>query len=65
MSVVSDVDAVLSNILNRYNSRQYLMRVLQEVQSVYGYLPREALEKLSSIMKIPLSDIINVATFYH
>jgi len=65
MSVVSDVDAVLSNILNRYNSRQYLMRILQEVQSVYGYLPREALEKLSSIMKIPLSDIINVATFYH
>jgi len=65
MPTVSNVDNVLSDILGRYSSRQYLMRILQEIQSVYGYLPREALEKLSNIMRIPLSDIINVATFYH
>ncbi len=62
---VRNVDEVVADILGRYRERQHLMRILQEVQSVYGYLPREALEKISQATKIPLSDIINVATFYH
>lgn len=59
------VDEVVSTILGKYNQRHHLMRILQEVQSNYGYLPREALEKISQSTGIPLSDIINVATFYH
>lgn len=59
------VDEVVSAILSRYNQRHHLMRILQEVQSSYGYLPREALEMVSRRTGIPLSDVINVATFYH
>lgn len=39
--------------------------MLQEIQGVYGYLPREALEELSRLTGIPLVDVITVATFYH
>ncbi|MEM4519272.1 MAG: NAD(P)H-dependent oxidoreductase subunit E [Sulfolobales archaeon] len=60
-----NVDEVLSTILSKYNQRHHLMRLLQEVQSNYGYLPREVLEKVAQRTGIPLSDIINVATFYH
>jgi len=59
------VDEVVAGILSRYSERQHLMRILQEVQFTYGYLPREVLEKISQHTKIPLSEIINVATFYH
>jgi len=45
--------------------RRYLMRMLQEVQSRFGYLPRWALEKLSELTGVPLAEVLNVATFYH
>lgn len=57
------VDEVVAGILSKYSERQHLMRILQEVHSNYGYLPREVLEKVSQHTKIPLSEIINVATF--
>jgi NADH-quinone oxidoreductase subunit E len=38
--------------------------LLQAVQECYGYLPREALEKLSARTRIPLAQIYGVATFY-
>jgi NADH-quinone oxidoreductase subunit E len=42
-----------------------LIMMLQEVQSELGYLPREALEKTSNLMSIPLTHVYGVATFYH
>jgi NADH:ubiquinone oxidoreductase subunit E len=39
--------------------------MLQEVQSELGFLPREALEKTSTLMSIPLTHVYGVATFYH
>lgn len=46
-------------------SQSALITMLQEVQSEIGYLPREALEKTSDLMNIPLSHTYGVATFYH
>jgi NADH:ubiquinone oxidoreductase subunit E len=46
-------------------SQSALITILQEVQSEIGYLPREALEKTSDLMNIPLSHTYGVATFYH
>ncbi|MFQ5957244.1 MAG: NAD(P)H-dependent oxidoreductase subunit E [Candidatus Brocadiales bacterium] len=41
-----------------------LIALLQRTQDVYGYLPRAALELISSETSIPLTRIFGVATFY-
>ena len=38
--------------------------VLQKTQDIYGYLPKEAIEKISDRMNIPESEIMGVGTFY-
>ncbi len=52
-------------ILQRFgNEKGALIPVLQEAQAIYGYLPKEALVRVSEAMKIPLSRIYGVVTFY-
>ncbi|HCL79463.1 MAG TPA: NAD(P)H-dependent oxidoreductase subunit E, partial [Synergistaceae bacterium] len=41
-----------------------LIPILQKVQETVGYLPEESLVTISREMKIPLSEIYGVATFY-
>lgn len=41
-----------------------MMPVLQEAQGIYGYLPREVQEIIAEEMKVPLSEVFGVATFY-
>lgn len=41
-----------------------LITVLQKTQDIYGYLPKEAIEKISDRMNIPESEIMSVGTFY-
>ena len=41
-----------------------MMPVLQEAQGIYGYLPREVQEIIAQEMKVPLSQVFGVATFY-
>jgi len=40
------------------------IRVLQRVQGLIGYLPREALEIVSGEMRIPLSELYGITSFY-
>ena len=40
------------------------IRVLQKVQGLIGYLPREALEAVSREMRIPLSELYGITSFY-
>src|SRR5512136_2804657 len=40
------------------------IRVLQRVQGLIGYLPREALEIVSREMRIPLSEVYGITSFY-
>jgi NADH:ubiquinone oxidoreductase subunit E len=42
-----------------------LIMILHKIQETFGYLPREAAEKLSKITDIPLARIYGVITFYH
>ncbi len=52
-------------IVNKYNNdRGQLVAILQDTQSVYHYLPKEALMKVSEILGVPLSQVYNVATFF-
>ncbi len=41
-----------------------IIQVLTEIQHHYNYLPRENLEYVSRRMKVPLSKIFSIATFY-
>jgi NADH:ubiquinone oxidoreductase subunit E len=40
------------------------IRVLQQVQEFIGYLPPEILEAISKEMKIPLSELYGITSFY-
>ncbi|NLL36726.1 MAG: NADH-quinone oxidoreductase subunit NuoE [Fretibacterium sp.] len=41
-----------------------LMPVLQDAQSRFGYLPKEVMEMIAEGLKVPMSEIYGVATFY-
>ncbi len=41
-----------------------LIPVLQEAQQIYGYLPEEVLSEIGGQLKVPLSRIYGVVTFY-
>jgi NADH-quinone oxidoreductase E subunit len=47
------------------NDRSTLIPLLQDVQNLYGYLPENALRDISSFVKVPLSRVYGVATFYN
>ena len=64
MSETTD-PASIEPILQRFGKEKgALIPVLQEVQAIYGYLPKEALVRVSEAMKVPLSRIYGVVTFY-
>ncbi len=55
----------INNILKEYsNMKGTLIPILQKSQEKYGYLPKKIMEKISEELKIPLSEIYGVATFY-
>lgn len=41
-----------------------LIRVLQQVQGIVGYLPQEVLKTISTEMKVPLSEVYGIVSFY-
>lgn len=55
------------NIFDHYEKKDKssLIPLLQEVQSIYGYLPEEALSEISEFVGLPLSRVYGVATFYN
>jgi NADH-quinone oxidoreductase subunit E len=71
-SIVHDLRAILgqrserSGHIDRQEDRaSSLLTVLEEVQSRYRYLPRDALILISERLDIPLSQVYSVATFYN
>ncbi len=52
--------------MRRYGHSTYaLIETLHTVQEAYGYLDDENLEYVSDALRVPLSKIYGVATFYH
>jgi len=66
--VISEKNLDLSKvdeILNRHPKElRYTLAVLQDIQKQYKYIPREALDKVSKYLNIPLSKLYGMATFY-
>src|SRR4030042_1770004 len=55
----------IDKIINKYQGdASSLIQVLLEIQSENHWLPKEALEKVSKKLKVPLSRIQHIATFY-
>lgn len=57
-------DHVQTIIKKNKGSRSGLISILEDVQSKYGYLPADALKKVSNLTGRSLVDIYGVATFY-
>ncbi|MFA6598112.1 MAG: NADH-quinone oxidoreductase subunit NuoE [Ignavibacteriaceae bacterium] len=47
------------------NDKSYLIPLLQDIQTVYGYLPEDALSEIAEFVGISLSRVYGVATFYN
>ncbi len=57
--------APLYEVLERYKTqRGAVIPVLQKAQEIYGWLPQPVLKTIAQEMKVPLSQIYGVVTFY-
>lgn len=57
--------APLEDLLEQYRDQKgAVIPVLQKAQAIFGYLPREVLEKIAEGMGVPLSQVYGVVTFY-
>jgi NADH-quinone oxidoreductase subunit E len=62
---VKEYKGTVKKVLQKYNNDESLLvDILQDVQSEIGYLPKEVLEETSRGLKIPLSRVYSVATFF-
>jgi NADH-quinone oxidoreductase subunit E len=67
MNETAQVDVKdLGSVVRKYPpSREHLISILQEVQGVFGYLSRDAINTISKYLSLPSSKIFGVATFYN
>jgi len=57
--------AALDRVIDRYHCDSgQLIRVLQEAQEVFGYLPEEVQTYIAGKMDMPVSEVNGVVTFY-
>ncbi len=53
-------------IIERYGAkRRHVIAILQDIQTQFHYLPREALLEVAARVRIPLIDLYSIATFYN
>ena len=52
-------------VFKKYNrKKEFLICILQDIQTKYGYLPKDALIFVSDKLEIPLMQVYSVATFF-
>jgi NADH-quinone oxidoreductase subunit E len=57
--------ALVEPVLAKYSRQKgALIPILQQIQALYGYLPRPVLDLISRKLRLPMSKIYGVATFY-
>ena len=55
----------IESILHKYNyEKARIIQILQDIQTELNYLPKAALEYAAKRLKMPLSRIYSIATFY-
>lgn len=61
----ADVSQVVQTALNRYGtSPDALIPVLTEVNNALGYLPENAMTRISQALRLPTSQLLSTASFY-
>lgn len=56
----------LTSFIEEWKSRPgNLIMMLHRIQEEFGYIPREAAERLARMVGLPLAKIYGVVTFYH
>ena len=61
----TDIKGQLDELLSSYSGKKGdLIPILQEVQEKFGYLPREAMQKIAKFLSLPESTVYGVSTFY-
>jgi len=59
-----DTEDIVKILDEHSGDRGGLIRILEEIQAKYGFLPEKALRTVSCRMNRPLVDVYSVATFY-
>jgi len=55
----------LDKVLEEYGEVEgSLITILQKAQDIYGYLPREVIERISRALNLKIAKVFGVATFY-
>lgn len=65
--VISEIPdlSLLDPLIKKYKGRKgNMIPLLQGAQNIFGYIPKEAFEKLSEDTGLSLSEMYGVATFY-
>ncbi len=58
-------DKKVESILKKYKyDKDSIIQILEEIQSEFNYLQRDIMEYISQNLKIPLSKLYSIATFY-
>ena len=53
------------SILRKHNyKKSRIIQILNEIQKAHNYLPKDVLEHVCQRLKLPLSNIYSIATFY-
>jgi NADH:ubiquinone oxidoreductase subunit E len=56
----------INTIIKRYGKKESaILAILQDIQTKEKYLPKEVLEQVSQKMRIPMTNIFRIATFYN
>jgi len=58
--------SAIDTIIEKYqDDKTAILMILQDVQAVYNYLPREAMIRVAERMSVSLTAVTSLATFYH
>lgn len=59
------LETQLDEVIQKYkNTKGALIPVLHEAQEIYGYLPVEVQERVSTGLNVPMTEVYGVITFY-
>jgi NADH-quinone oxidoreductase subunit E len=65
MNMEIDFERRMDDVLSHYQGdRDELINILQETQEQFRYLPEEAMQRIADFLKITVSQVYAVATFY-
>lgn len=60
-----DLEKIKQIIQGCHGTRSELIPILQQIQVVFGYVPKEAMREVADHLKIPAVDVFGIVTFYN